>query len=48
VTTKSAHLSRVFFWSGLIFAVIAFLGLVLSLMIVFDKRNEMDEPLLQR
>jgi hypothetical protein len=46
VTAKSAHLSRVFFWSGLIFSVITFLGLLLSLMIVFEKRSEMDEPLL--
>jgi len=48
VTTKTAHLSKVFFWTSLIFAIITFLGFVLAIMISFEKRNEMDEPLLQR
>ncbi len=48
VTTKTAHLSKIFFWHSLIFAIITFFGFVLAMMISLEKRNEMDEPLLQR
>ena len=47
VTARTSHLARVFFWSGLIFGIISFLGLVLSLMITFEKRSELEEPLIR-
>ncbi|TNV77642.1 hypothetical protein FGO68_gene15882 [Halteria grandinella] len=48
VTNKVASIANCFFWTNLVFAVITLIGFVLATMIAFDKRGELDEPLLQR
>lgn len=45
---KMSHFSTVFFWSSVVFGFITFVGFILATMITFDKRGELDEPLLQR
>lgn len=46
VTSRVTYLSKCFFWANVIFALITLSGLVLALMITFDKRSDLVEPLL--
>jgi len=46
VVKKVARMAQFLFWGSSIFALVSLIGLVFTLMITFDKRGELNEPLL--